>query len=47
MGKHEDKNKAEKEEKIQKNGYFPGRDLPAKDPGGKHSKKDEEDGKSK
>lgn len=49
MGRHEDKDKAEKERKIISNGHFPGRDVAPKDPGGKHSKKneDEEDEKNK
>lgn len=43
MGRHEDKDKAEKERKIISNGYFPGRDVAPQDPGGKHSKKDEDE----
>jgi hypothetical protein len=54
MGKHEDKDKAEKQRRIDSNGHFtvPTRDLPPKDPGGKHTKneedeEDEEDEKNK
>jgi hypothetical protein len=43
MGKHEDKDKAEEERRIYSNGYFPGRDVAAKDPGGKHGKEDEDE----
>lgn len=43
MGRHEDKDKAEKERKIISNGHFPNQDFPSKDPGGKHSKKDEDE----
>ncbi|MBV9140670.1 MAG: hypothetical protein JO115_07110 [Pseudonocardiales bacterium] len=48
MGRHEDKDKAEEQRKIDSNGHFPGRDLPPEDPGGKHRKddEDEEDEKS-
>ena len=41
--KHEDKDKAEKERKIISNGHFPDQDLPSKNPGSKHSKKDEDE----
>lgn len=47
MGRHEDKDKAEKERKIISNGHFPGRDIAPQDPGGKHSKKDNEDDEGK
>ncbi|MBV9014002.1 MAG: hypothetical protein JO272_18500 [Pseudonocardiales bacterium] len=47
MSKHEDKDKAEEEKKIYSNGYFPGRDVAPKDPGGKHSKEDDEDEEDK
>jgi hypothetical protein len=36
MGKHEDKDKAEEQRKIDSNGQRHGRPIPPKDPGGKH-----------
>jgi hypothetical protein len=45
MGKHEDEDKAERQRKIESNGQRPGRDLPPKDPGGKHGKDDDKDDK--
>ncbi|MGH3823160.1 MAG: hypothetical protein ACRDRA_10060 [Pseudonocardiaceae bacterium] len=46
MGKHEDKDKAEEQRKVESNGHKPGRDIPREDPGGKHGK-DETDDKKK
>jgi hypothetical protein len=43
MGKHENKDKAEEQRRIESNGYKPGRGIPPKDPGGKHSKPDDDD----
>jgi hypothetical protein len=43
MGRHEDKDKAEKQQKIYSNGHFLDRDIAPQDPGGKHSKKNEDE----
>ena len=43
MGRHEDKDKAEEQRKIESNGYQPGRGLPPEDPGSKHGKPDDTD----
>jgi hypothetical protein len=43
MGKHEDKDKAEEQRKIDSNGHKPGRGFPPEDPGGKHGKPDDTD----
>lgn len=43
MGKHEDKDKAEEQRKIDSNGHKPGRGIPPEDPGGKHGKPDDTD----
>jgi hypothetical protein len=43
MGKHEDKDKAEEQRKIDSNGHKPGRGIPAEDPGGKHGKPNDTD----
>lgn len=42
MGKHEDKDKAEKQRKVDSNGHDPNWRLPPADPGGKHSKPDDD-----
>jgi hypothetical protein len=38
MGKHEDKDKADDQRKVESNGHKPGRNIPPEDPGGKHGK---------
>lgn len=43
MGKHEDKDKAEEQRKIDSNGHKPGRGIPPGDPGGKHGKPNDTD----
>jgi hypothetical protein len=43
MGKHEDKDKAEEQRKIDSNGHKPGWGIPPEDPGGKHGKPDDTD----
>lgn len=40
MGKHEDKDKADDQRKVESNGHKPGRHIPPEDPGGKHGKND-------
>jgi hypothetical protein len=45
MGKHEDKDKAEQQRKIDSNGHDPNRPIPDKDPGGKHGKDEKDEDK--